>query len=147
MVDPNWGWGNEVDWYAAAQLAGDRILREANSEVLIIIEGINWIGLPVDGLPHGRPTLSGATYLSHTLVRPDKLVYSAHFYAYTGPNHSGANGIGETHDPRYRDLSKEELFRVMDESAGFVTGKNDMHFTRPLWVSLSFSLLMDRCNC
>lgn len=140
MVDPNWGWGNQVDWYAAAQYAGDRILSEANPEVLIIIEGINWIGLPVDGLPHSRPTLTGANYLSHTLVRSNKLVYAAHFYAYTGPNHSGAFGIGETHDPRYRDFNKEDLYNVYNQEAGFVTSSNDKHFSRPLWVSLLFTI-------
>ena len=40
--DPNWGLGDEHDWFAASQRAGDRILDEANPNLLIIIEGINW---------------------------------------------------------------------------------------------------------
>ncbi len=136
MVDPNWGWGNDVDWYAAAQYAGDRVLTEGNPNLLIIIEGINWIGLPVDGLPHGRPTLSGAYYLSHTLMQSHKLVYSAHFYGYTGPNHSGAIGVGETHDPRYRDMSPADLDNIINTSAAYVAGQDQMHFTAPIWVRL-----------
>ncbi len=85
LDDPNWGLGDDRDWHAATQRAGDRILREANPDLLIVIEGINWFGLPIDGFPHGRPTLEPARTLSHTLVRSNKLVYAAHFYGYTGP--------------------------------------------------------------
>ncbi|GAB3493944.1 hypothetical protein GCM10027521_41910 [Amycolatopsis cihanbeyliensis] len=134
LDDPNWGGGDEHDWHAAARRAADRILTEANPDLLIIIEGINWFGLPVDGLPHGRPTLEPARTLSHTLVRSGKLVYSAHFYGYTGPRHSGATGIGETSDPRYQDLSRAELFAVLQRQAFFVT-EEGRHFTAPLWIS------------
>jgi hypothetical protein len=132
--DPNWGLGDDHDWYAAAQLAADRILTEANPRLLIVIEGINWTGLPVDGLPHGRPVLTPARTLSHTLVDAHKLVYSAHFYGYTGPHHSGATGLGETHDARYQDLTREELAAALDDEAFFVeeTGR---HYTAPVWVS------------
>ncbi|MCK1797145.1 glycoside hydrolase family 5 protein [Streptomyces sp. XM4193] len=133
--DPNWGWGNDHDWFAAAQRAGDRILTEADSDLLIVIEGINWTGLPVDGLPHERPTLEPVRELSHTLVDSGKLVYSAHFYGYTGPRHSGATGIGETSDPRYRDLSPEELIEVLDRQAFYVSGEEGQHFTAPVWIS------------
>ncbi|KZV85139.1 glycoside hydrolase [Exidia glandulosa HHB12029] len=135
LDDPNWGVYDAHDWYLAAHHAGDRILTEANPDVLIVIEGINWFGIPVDGFAHGRPTLSGAKTLSHTLVQPDKLVYSAHFYAYTGPNHSGATGVGETSDPRYRDLSKSDLFAVYNSSAAFVSLSAESHFIHPLWLS------------
>ncbi len=121
LDDPNWGWGDDHDWHAASQRAGDRILREANPDLLIIVEGINWYGLPIDRFPHGRPTLEPARTLSHTLATSNKLVYSAHFYGYTGPNHSGATGMGETSDPRYQDLSRDELHRVLDQQAFFVT--------------------------
>jgi len=135
LDDPNWGRGDQHDWHAASQRAGDRILREANPDLLIIVEGINWIGLPIDGFPHGRPTLEPVATLSHTLVRSKKLVYAAHFYGYTGPNHSGATGLGETSDPRYQDLSREELYRVLDRQAFFVTARPDQHFTAPVWIS------------
>ncbi|WP_442785727.1 glycoside hydrolase family 5 protein [Actinacidiphila sp. DG2A-62] len=134
LDDPNWGLGDDHDWYAAAQLAGDRILTEANPRLLIVVEGINWTGLPVDGLPHGRPMLTPVRALSHTLVDSHKLVYSAHFYGYTGPHHSGATGIGETHDPRYRDMTRAELDQALDDEAFFVE-QPEQHFTAPVWVS------------
>ncbi|MFE0730273.1 glycoside hydrolase family 5 protein [Streptomyces antibioticus] len=132
--DPNWGLGDAHDWYAAAKLAADRILTEANPDLLVVIEGINWTGLPVDGFPHERPTLAPARTLSHTLLRSNKLVYSAHFYGYTGPRHSGATGIGETHDPRYQDLSREQLFQTLTDQAFFVTAEG-RHYTAPVWIS------------
>ncbi|MCI2418023.1 glycoside hydrolase family 5 protein [Saccharopolyspora sp. K220] len=134
LNDPNWGLGDDHDWYAAAQRAGDRFLTEANPNLLIIIEGINWVGIPADGLPHGRPTLERARTLSHTLVTSGKLVYLAHFYGYTGPNHSGAIGIGETHDPRYQDLGRDQLYEVLRRQAFFIT-EEGQHFTAPLWIS------------
>ncbi|MBP2335660.1 aryl-phospho-beta-D-glucosidase BglC (GH1 family) [Saccharothrix coeruleofusca] len=133
--DPNWGWGNDHDWQRASQRVGDRILTEANPNLLIIVEGINWTGLPVDGFPHGRPTLEPARTLSHTLVESGKLVYSAHFYGYTGPNHSGATGIGETSDPRYQDLTPQQLREVVHRQALYVSAETGKHFTAPVWVS------------
>lgn len=135
LDDPNWGWGNDKDWQRASQQVGDRILTQANPDLLIIVEGINWTGLPVDGLPHGRPTLEPVRTLSHTLVDSGKLVYSAHFYGYTGPNHSGATGVGETHDPRYQDLSPQELRDVLYRQAFYVSAETGQHFTAPLWIS------------
>ncbi|MFD8717545.1 glycoside hydrolase family 5 protein [Streptomyces sp. NPDC059629] len=134
LDDPNWGLGDDHDWYAAAQLAGDRILTEANPNLLIVIEGVNWTGLPVDGLPHGRPVLTPVRTLSNALVDAHKLVYSAHFYGYTGPHHSGATGIGETSDPRYQDLSRDELYQALADEAFFVTTEGK-HYTAPVWVS------------
>ncbi|MCL8012012.1 glycoside hydrolase family 5 protein [Streptomyces sp. AS02] len=133
--DPNWGLGDDHDWFAASQRVGDRILTEADRDLLIIVEGINWTGIPVDGFAHERPTLEPARRLSHTLVDSGKLVYSAHFYDYTGPNHSGATGTGETSDPRYRDLSPTELIAVLNRQAFFVTAEQDRHFTAPVWIS------------
>ncbi|MFJ3778902.1 glycoside hydrolase family 5 protein [Streptomyces sp. NPDC090075] len=134
LDDPNWGLGDAHDWYAAAQLAADRILTEGNPNLLIVIEGINWTGLPVDGLPHDRPTLKPVRTLSNTLVDAHKLVYSAHFYGYTGPRHSGATGIGETSDPRYQDLSRDDLYQALADEAFFVTTEGK-HYTAPVWVS------------
>ena len=133
--DPNWGGGDDHDWFAASQRLGDRIIREANPNLLIIVEGINWTGIPVDGLAHGRPALTPVRTLSHTLVSSGKLVYSAHFYDYTGPNHSGATGIGETSDPRYRDLSRSELYDVLYQEAFYVAAEPGRHFTAPVWIS------------
>ncbi|MER6676293.1 cellulase family glycosylhydrolase [Streptomyces sp. NPDC000983] len=133
--DPNWGLGDNHDWFAASQRVADRILTEASPDLLIIVEGINWTGIPIDGFAHERPTLEPARRLSHTLVDSGKLVYSAHFYDYTGPNHSGATGTGETTDPRYRDLSPSELVSVLNRQAFFVSGEADQHFTAPVWIS------------
>ncbi|MGW1210267.1 glycoside hydrolase family 5 protein [Streptomyces sp. NPDC002499] len=133
--DPNWGLGDDHDWFAASQHVGDRILTEANPDLLIVVEGINWTGIPIDGFAHERPTLAPVRTLSHTLVDSGKLVYSAHFYDYTGPNHSGATGTGETSDPRYRDLTPAELTQVLYRQAFFVTAEQDQHFTAPVWIS------------
>ncbi|MFI7501623.1 glycoside hydrolase family 5 protein [Streptomyces sp. NPDC049687] len=135
LDDPNWGLGDDHDWFAASQHLGDRILQEANADLLIIVEGINWTGIPVDGLPHARPTLEPVQRLSHTLVRSGKLVYSAHFYDYTGPHHSGATGTGETSDPRYRDFTPAELRDVLYQQAFYVADQRDQHFTAPVWIS------------
>ncbi|KAJ6460048.1 cellulase [Mycena vitilis] len=134
LTDPDWGNGDNADWQNASQLVADQI-QQVNPDILIIVEGINWIGLPVDGLPHSRPTLTPVSNLSHTLLVSHKLVYSAHFYSYTGPNHSGATGIGETTDPRYRDLSRADLFAVMNSSASYVALNAEMHYTAPVWMS------------
>jgi endoglucanase len=133
--DPNWGLGDSHDWWAASQRMGDRILSEANADLLVIIEGINWTGIPADGLPHGRPTLEPVRQLSNTLVRSHKLVYSAHFYGYTGPNHSGATGLGETHDPRYQDMTRQQLYDVLYRQAFYATQEPGNHFTAPVWIS------------
>ncbi|MDH6126450.1 cellulase family glycosylhydrolase [Kitasatospora sp. GP82] len=135
LDDPNWGLGDRHDWQAAAQEAGDRILTEADPDLLIIIEGINWTGIPADGLPHGRPTLTPVRTLSNTLVRSGKLVYSAHFYGFTGPNHSGATGLGETHDPRYQDLTRDQLQSALYQEAFYVEAESGQHFTAPVWIS------------
>ncbi|MCX4695041.1 cellulase family glycosylhydrolase [Streptomyces sp. NBC_01408] len=133
--DPNWGLGDGHDWHAAAQEAGDRILTEANPDLLIVVEGINWTGLPVDGFPHGRPTLTPVRTLSHTLTVSNKLVYSAHFYGYTGPRHSGATGMGETSDPRYQDMTRSELEQTLYQQAFYVSAETGTHFTAPVWIS------------
>ncbi|MFE3800189.1 cellulase family glycosylhydrolase [Nocardia tengchongensis] len=133
--DPNWGWGDNQDWEAAAHQAGDRILTTANPNLLVIIEGLNWTGIPSDLFPHERPMLKPVAGLSETLTRSHKLVYSAHFYGYIGPNHTGATGLGETHDTRFREMSRDDLFKSMDELAGYVATTPDKTFTAPVWVS------------
>lgn len=72
---------------------------------------------------------------SHTLVVSNKLVYSAHFYGYTGPNHSGATGVGETSDLRYQDFTREQLRQVVHDQALYVSAETGRHFTAPVWVS------------
>ncbi|GAA1266076.1 hypothetical protein GCM10009665_63950 [Kitasatospora nipponensis] len=132
--DPNWGWGDGHDENAAFEEAGNRIL-QADPDLLIIMEGINWQGIPLNGFAHGRPMLTPVQNLSNTLIASDKLVYSAHFYAYTGPANSGAaGGLGATSDPRYEDFTPAQLAQVVDQEALFVT-QAGQHFTAPVWVS------------
>ncbi|WP_316752523.1 glycoside hydrolase family 5 protein [Streptomyces herbicida] len=133
--NPNWGWGNDKDLYAAFEEAGNKIL-QADPDMLIIMEGINWQGVPSDLFSHGRPMLTPVATLSHTLITSGKLVYAAHFYGYTGPAHTGADdsGWGSTHDARYHDLTPEELARAVNDQALFVT-RSGQHFTAPVWVS------------
>ncbi|MFF8375866.1 glycoside hydrolase family 5 protein [Streptomyces sp. NPDC015661] len=131
--DSNWGWGDDHDLNKALEEAGNKIL-QADPDLLIVMEGINWQGIPTDLTSHGRPMLTPVATLSNTLIRSDKLVYSAHFYGYTGPHHTGATGTGETHDPRYHDLTPAELVRAVDDEALFVT-RSGQHFTAPVWIS------------
>ena len=133
--DPNWGLGDAHDEYAAFEEAGNRILA-ADPDLLIIMEGINWYGIPSSLFSHGRPMLTPVSTLSNTLISSNKLVYAAHFYAYTGPNNSGAaaGSSGATDDPRYEDFTPGQLADVVGQEALFVT-QNGQHFTAPVWVS------------
>ncbi|MFG2823780.1 glycoside hydrolase family 5 protein [Kitasatospora sp. NPDC048365] len=132
--DPNWGWGDSHDEYAAFEEAGNRIL-EADPDMLVVMEGINWYGIPSALFSHGRPMLTPVRNLSNTLIRSGKLVYAAHFYAYTGPANTGAgSGLGSTSDPRYQDFTPEQLAQVVDDEALFVT-QSGQHFTAPVWIS------------
>ncbi|MFF7994552.1 glycoside hydrolase family 5 protein [Kitasatospora xanthocidica] len=132
--DPNWGLGDAHDEYTAFEEAGNRIL-QADPDMLVVMEGINWYGIPAAVFSHGRPMLTPVRTLSHTLIDSGKLVYAAHFYAYTGPANTGAgSGPGATSDPRYEDFTPEQLARVVDDEALFVT-QAGQHFTAPVWIS------------
>ncbi|MEE1742766.1 cellulase family glycosylhydrolase [Streptomyces sp. BE147] len=134
LHDPNWGRGDERDVYAAFELAGTRILK-ANPDMLVIMEGINWYGIPLDGLDYGRPMLTPVRELSNTLTTSGKLVYAAHFYGYTGPNYTGVDsGPGHTNDWPYEDFPLEKLKQLVHEEALFVT-ESGQHFTAPVWIS------------
>ncbi|KAL9940528.1 hypothetical protein V8E36_000016 [Tilletia maclaganii] len=137
--DPLWGGGGQYDWWQASLETANRILREANPDLLVVIEGINFVGIPLDSQPHGRPMLLPVRELSHALPVQDKLVYSAHFYAYIGPNNTGAlSGPLVTRDPLFRDFSASELSsRVSDLAEYVATALNEtqMHYTAPVWIS------------
>lgn len=139
LLDPSWGGGRDEDWYSASMTAATRIQREASKDILIIVEGINWVGIPIPALPHYRPELDPVKQLSHALPYPDKLVYSSHFYAYTGANATGADtGFGATKDPTYAELSPANLRQTFHTLAGYVaTAISDVqqHFTAPVWIS------------
>ncbi|WP_399082688.1 glycoside hydrolase family 5 protein [Streptomyces sp. BBFR2] len=132
--DANWGMGDDHDEYTAFEQAGNKIL-QADPDMLIIMEGINWQGIPAAGFPHQRPDLKPVRTLSHTLIDSGKLVYAVHFYGYTGPANSGAgSGPGSTDDPRYQDFTPEKLAEVVRDEGLFVT-EEGKHFTAPVWVS------------
>ncbi|WP_305852867.1 glycoside hydrolase family 5 protein [Kitasatospora sp. RG8] len=132
--NPNWGMGDSHDEYAAFEEAGNRIL-QTDPDMLVVMEGINWSGIPTPITWHERPMLTPVRTLSNTLVRSDKLVYAAHFYAYTGPANTGAeSGPGSTNDPRYQDFTPEQLAQVVNDEALFVT-QSGQHFTAPVWIS------------
>jgi hypothetical protein len=132
--DPNWGWYDDHDEYAAFEDAANQIL-QADPDMLTIMEGINWYGIPTAITSHGRPMLTPVANLSNTLINSGKLVYAAHFYAYTGPANTGAaSGLGATSDPRYEDFTPDQLAQVVNQEALFVT-QSGQHFTAPVWVS------------
>jgi len=135
LDDPNWGLGDAHDENAAFEEAGNQIL-QADPDMLVIMEGINWYGIPSSLFPHGRPMLTPVSTLSNTLISSNKLVYSAHFYSYTGPANSGAaaGSAGATDDPRYEDFTPAQLASVVNQEALFVT-QSGQHFTAPVWVS------------
>ncbi|GAA2785125.1 cellulase family glycosylhydrolase [Kitasatospora sp. CM 4170] len=132
--DPNWGMGDSHDEFAAFEEAGNRIL-QADPDMLVVMEGINWYGIPAAIFSHGRPNLTPVRTLSNTLIDSGKLVYAAHFYGYTGPANTGAgSGPGATSDPRYQDFTPEQLAQVVNDEALFVT-QSGQHFTAPVWIS------------
>ena len=131
--DPNWGMGDANDLYKAYQLAAVAI-QKVNPNTLIVMEGINWQGIPIDGFFHERPNLRPVATTSNTILYPDKLVYSSHVYGFTGPKHTGATGLGETHDPRYRDMTATELAAAVTAESLFVT-TSGQHYTAPVWLS------------
>ncbi|PWN32209.1 glycoside hydrolase [Meira miltonrushii] len=135
LADPTWGSGTFTDWWNASQTAGTRILREANSQMLIIVEGINFVGIPTKYTQHYRPELQPVGQLSHSLPVLDKLVYSSHFYSYTGPNATGGGPDLGTDDPLYRDLSASVLDSTMRTLAFYVSNETQKHYSAPVWIS------------
>lgn len=143
-MHPVWGPDDSTAWqrdlWKAYELALKPI-QQANPEILVILEGVNWSGIPVDG-PNGtylggRPDLQQVSVRSNTGYNPHKLVYSAHFYAFTGPNQTGKDeGIGVTSGPRYRDMDKSTLYATMDQHAGYLAQPGGPgHGKNPIWIS------------
>ncbi|MCO5565446.1 hypothetical protein L7F22_019119 [Adiantum nelumboides] len=135
LADPTWGSGTFTDWWNASQTAGTRILREADSQMLIIVEGINFVGIPTKYTQHYRPELQPVGQLSHSLPVLDKLVYSSHFYSYTGPNATGGGPDLGTDDPLYRDLSSSLLDSTLRTLAFYVSNETQKHYSAPVWIS------------
>ncbi|MFD0345943.1 glycoside hydrolase family 5 protein [Kitasatospora aburaviensis] len=57
--DPNWGWGDDHDTYTAYEQAGNAIL-QADPDLLIVMEGINWQGIPAPSSRTSGRTSSGS---------------------------------------------------------------------------------------
>jgi endoglucanase len=73
-VTPVWGGGDPAtDWHAAATRGGNAVLEE-NANLLIVVEGLNY-----------GSDLAGPYTLPITLAMPNRLVYSAHDYAWFHP--------------------------------------------------------------
>ncbi|MDQ3234694.1 MAG: glycoside hydrolase family 5 protein [Pseudobdellovibrionaceae bacterium] len=129
---PNWGKGDSNDWHKAATDAGNRILA-INPDLLIIVEGINWTGLiPLIGSGE-RPHLQPVSDRPVNLNVPNRLVYAAHNYSFTGPNHTGDDKTspGQT---RYGQMDEATLRPTMEREFGYVLN-HDQYFTAPVWVS------------
>ncbi|PWN43300.1 glycoside hydrolase [Ceraceosorus guamensis] len=138
LLDPTWGGGGAADWWRASLDAANRIHREANADILIVIDGINYVGIPSPYTPHYRPELAPVQDLSHALAIPDKLVYAAHFYAYTGPNATGGNEPFDLNEPTYAELSPADLNATINRLASYVASSIDQvqkHYTAPVWIS------------
>ena len=131
-VSPNWGSRDRNDWHLAAETLGKKIL-DQHPHLLVIVEGINWWGLiPALGSgerPHLKPVRQRPIHLQH----PHRLVYATHNYSFTGPRHNGDDGTSNG-NPRYADLGREELYRVIEDEWNFVR-QLETYYTAPVWVS------------
>ncbi len=129
---PNWGWGDQNDWKLVSQETGN-LIHSAHQDLLIVVEGINWWGsLPILGSgdrPHLIPIRHDPIYF----IQEHKLVYAAHNYGFTGPQHNGSDDTSAG-NPKYSDMSREELHHKLDEEFGFVLNANHT-YTAPVWVS------------
>ncbi len=106
-----------------SQHLGDRILTEANPNLLIIVEGINWTGLPVDGLPHGRPTSPRRAASRTRWSRPTSS--STRRTSTTTPARGTAARPGSVR-PTIRGTATcrpQELISELNRQAFFVTGE------------------------
>lgn len=128
-VFPNWGRGDENDWKLAATQAGNAI-HQINSHALIIVEGINWYGVPlINGY---RPMLEPIKNNPIVLDQANKLVYEEHVYSFTGPRHTGDDRYSRG-QMRYRDMDEATLRSTLDEEFGYVVEPNQP-YTTPVWM-------------
>ena len=128
-VFPNWGLGDKNDWKLAATQAGNEIHR-INPKLLIIIEGINWFGVPmINGY---RPLLAPIKDNPIKLRVEHKLVYEIHNYSYTGPKHIGDSRVSRG-QLRYADMDKKLLYETFDREFGYVV-KGKEPYTAPVWL-------------
>lgn len=128
-IYPNWGKGGQNDWKSAAKKAGDAI-HQINPNLLIIVEGINWTGIPI--INGHRPLLTPIKDSPLVLDHPNKLVYEVHVYGYTGPTHTGDDSSSPK-QMRYRDMDEATLKSTFDSEFGYVLEKGQ-RYTAPVWL-------------
>ncbi|PJZ68120.1 glycosyl hydrolase family 5 [Leptospira perolatii] len=129
---PNWGSGDKNDWAKASRDLGLMIMQN-NSDIIVIIEGINWWGsVPILGSgerPHLRPVKDNSVHLQ----RSDKLVYAAHNYGFIGPNHNGDDNTSGG-NIKYRQMDLATFKNTIYGEWGYVVDTEN-HYTAPVWVS------------
>lgn len=129
---PNWGMGDVNDWHKASQEMGVLITQE-NSNILVIVEGINWWGLiPILGSGE-RPHLKPIKDLPVHLPLSNKLVYAAHNYSYIGPNHNGDDSTSGN-NIKYRDMDENTFKSTVFNEWGYVVTP-ETYYSAPVWLS------------
>ncbi|AOP34192.1 glycosyl hydrolase family 5 [Leptospira tipperaryensis] len=129
---PNWGSNDVNDWHKASQDLGALITKE-NSNLLVIVEGINWWGLiPILGSGE-RPHLKPIKDLPIHLPLSNKLVYAAHNYAYIGPNHNGDDSTSNG-NIKYKEMDENTFLNTIQNEWGYVATP-EMYYSAPVWVS------------
>ena len=108
LLDANWGSGNvERDWKMAATKAGNLILQEDPTQ-LIIVEGLNFAN-------NMKPIKTDPIKLNIS----NRLVYSVHYYSWQ-PNVAKMDSYEEMRD----DLDKNVAFML----------EEGQDYTAPLWL-------------
>src|SRR3990167_4089405 len=128
-VFPNWGNGDENDWKLAATQAAN-LIHEINPHLLMVIEGINWTGLPL--FQGYRPLLIPIRQDPVILNIPNKLVYEVHVYGYTGPEHT-VEKFSSMGKMRYREMNEDLLRSTLDKEFGYVL-EPEQPYTAPIWL-------------
>lgn len=128
---PTWGTHSGWDWRQAATDAANAI-NKANPKMMVVVEGINWTGVPMFG--GYRPLLSPAYDTPVVLQNPKKLLYAAHNYGYIGPKATGGGGVVDAGQTLYRDMDKPTLYDSLNRGMGFVANPGKT-YTAPLWIS------------
>ena len=114
---PTWGGSDPaLDWRAAAMRGGDAVLA-ANPKLLVVIEGLEY-----------ATDLSGAYDKPATLAIPNRLVYSAHDYAWF---HNGLK-------------SEADLHTALGNKWGFLVAQGKP-YTAPVWIG-EFGTKHDAAN-
>lgn len=105
-LDPTWtGDNGPTDWYGAAQRAGNAVTA-VNPDLLVIVEGL---GYALD--------LTGVYSLPLTLNVPNRIVYSAHDYAFS-------------HAPF---ASYSDMATALGDAWGYILVQGKA-YTAPIWV-------------